>query len=70
MDVYRKILLCQGGSTTKKYHLVNWETMCTPKIQGGLGILDLRCMNVSLLTKWVWKLESQEGLWQSLVKNI
>jgi hypothetical protein len=41
----------------KKYHLVNWDTVCTPKNQDGLGILDLRCMNNSSLAKWLWKLE-------------
>lgn len=54
----------QCGCTTKKYHLINWETVCTPKIHGGLGTLDLRCMNIILLTKWIWKLESQEGLYK------
>jgi hypothetical protein len=31
--------------------------------------LNLRCMNISLLTKWLWKLESQDGLWQSIVRK-
>jgi hypothetical protein len=26
-------------------------------------------MNVSLLTKWLWKLEKDEGLWQMIVKK-
>jgi hypothetical protein len=25
-------------------------------------------MNISLLTKWLWKLESSDGLWQKIVK--
>lgn len=28
--------------------------MCTPKWAGGLGILDMRWMNVALQTKWLW----------------
>jgi hypothetical protein len=27
-------------------------------------------MNISLLTKWLWKLENDEGLWQTIVKKI
>jgi hypothetical protein len=27
-------------------------------------------MNISLLTKWLWKLEKEEGLWQTIVKKI
>ena len=29
---------------------------------------DLRKQNISLLVKWWWKLETQEGLWQKIVK--
>jgi hypothetical protein len=53
----------------KKYHLVNWDTVCTPKNQDGLGILDLRCMNNSSLAKWLWKLEKHDDLWQSIVRK-
>lgn len=69
MDRYRKRLLWNGGSNIKKYHLVNWDAVCTPKNQGGLGILDLRCMNNSLLAKWLWKLEKHDDLWQSIVRK-
>jgi hypothetical protein len=26
-------------------------------------------MNISLLTKWLWKLEMEEGLWQTIVRK-
>ena len=54
----------QGGGTKKKYHLVKWEIICKSKKQGGLGIKDLRRMNISLLCKWWWKLDREDGLWQ------
>jgi hypothetical protein len=41
----------------------------TSKIKGGLGVKDLRKENISLLTKWWWKLENQDGLWQRIVKQ-
>jgi hypothetical protein len=41
IDVYRKILLWQGGHN-KKNHLVDWNLVCSPKDQGGLGVLDLK----------------------------
>jgi len=34
-----------------------------------LGIKDLEKMNVSLLCKWWWKLENEDGLWQQVVKH-
>jgi len=39
------------------------------KKQGGLGIKDLRRMNISLLCKWWWRLEKEEGLWQQIVNH-
>jgi hypothetical protein len=33
-----------------------------------MGIKNLKKMNVSLLCKWWWALEKEEGLWQDLVK--
>jgi hypothetical protein len=33
-----------------------------------MGIKDLRNMNISLLCKWWWKLEREDGLWQKIVK--
>jgi hypothetical protein len=40
-----------------------------PKKKGSLGVKDLRRMNLSLLCKWWWKLENEEGLWQEIVKK-
>jgi hypothetical protein len=68
-DTFRKRMLWQGGDNTRKYHLVNWPTVCSPKDQGGLGILDLRNMNISLLTKWLWRLETSDGLWQKIIRH-
>jgi len=50
--------LCGKEGFEKKYHLVRWETITKPKEKGGLGVKDLRKMNISLLCKWWWKLEN------------
>jgi hypothetical protein len=42
-------------------------SVCSPKNQGGLGILNLEFMNDSLLTKWLWKIENSNGLWQKII---
>jgi hypothetical protein len=68
-DFYRGRLLWQEEQGIRKYHLVNWEMVCTPKDLGALGFLNLELMNISLLCKWLWKLENEEGLWQNLLKN-
>jgi hypothetical protein len=36
----------------RKYHLVDWKVVCTPKDWGGgSGVLNLDMMNISLLCK-------------------
>ena len=67
VDIYRKRVLWQGGHQSNKFHLVKWSSMCSPKSQGGLGILNLEYMNDALLTKWLWNIENSNGLWQKII---
>ena len=46
-----------------------WPVICRPKKKGGLGIHNLEKINVSLLCKWWWNLESKEGMWQDIVRR-
>lgn len=48
--------------------MLKWKRICRSKQKGGLGVLDLEKQNISLMTKWWWKLETQDGLWQKIVK--
>ena len=66
-DKQRSGFLWSGQQGKKNYHLVNWKTVCLPKDQGGLGVLDLKIMNIALLAKWLWKLFNEKGLWQSFL---
>ena len=69
LDKHRRRFLWQGNSLKKKYHLVKWNIVCKNKKKGGLGIKDIRKMNISLLCKWWWKLETEDGLWQTLIRT-
>jgi hypothetical protein len=69
IDIVRKRFFWQGGANKRKYHLVKWAVITKPKKKGGLGVKDLRKMNISLLCKWWWKLENEEGLWQEIVRK-
>jgi hypothetical protein len=69
MDKNRRKFFWQGGSLRKKYHLVQWNKICRSKKKGGLGIKNLRKLNVSLLCKWWWALENEGGLWQDIVNT-
>jgi hypothetical protein len=45
----------------KKYHMMRWEVLATPKQVGGLGFTDTRVMNQCLLSKWIYKLEKGDN---------
>ena len=49
--------------------MTKWEVECTPKNQGGLGVLNLDVYNKCLLSKWLLKLLNGDGVWQQLLKN-
>ena len=42
--------------------------MCRPKDQGGLGIIDLEIQNICFLSKWLFKLINEDGIWLQLIK--
>ncbi|PNX67524.1 ribonuclease H, partial [Trifolium pratense] len=48
---------CRG---TKRVNWIKWDTVCLPKKKGGLGVRDVRLVNISLLTKWRWRLLEDE----------
>lgn len=69
LDRQRRTFFWQGGGQKRKYHLVKWEVICKSKKKGGLGSKDIRKMNISLLCKWWWRLDTESGLWQEIIKS-
>jgi hypothetical protein len=55
----------RGGN---KISRVKWAVVCKEKSQGGLGVCDVRLVNLSLLSKWWWWL-LQPGfpLWKEVL---
>jgi hypothetical protein len=53
----------------KKISLGEMAKICKLKRKGGLGIKILRKMNLALLCKWWWTLETGSGLWQDIVRR-
>jgi hypothetical protein len=53
----------------KKYRSAKWSVVCCPKDQGGLGIHDLSVKNTALLGKWLFKLLTEDGTWQTILKR-
>lgn len=44
--------------------------MCQPKNKGGLGIRDIKLVNLSLLAKWRWCIiHSGDALWKEVLRE-
>jgi hypothetical protein len=69
LDYYRSRFCWQGDSEKKKYRLAKWSVVCCPKDQGALGIHDLSVKNTALLGKWLFKLLTEHGTWQTILKR-
>jgi hypothetical protein len=49
---------------------VKWDVVCHPKRSGGLGVRDVRAVNISLLAKWRWRLLTEDNsLWKQVIKG-
>lgn len=50
--------------------LMSWKSICQPKRDGGLGVRDVRVVNVNLLAKWRWRLlGGGEFLWKDVIRE-
>ena len=56
----------ESEGVKNKCHLVNWLVVCMANSQWG-WVLDLHTVNISLLSKWSWKLENKGGMWQEIL---
>ncbi|XP_026432710.1 uncharacterized protein LOC113330060 [Papaver somniferum] len=49
-------------------HLIKWEMVFADKERGGLGVLNLKFMNIALLAKWSWRFGIEKNsLWYKLI---
>jgi hypothetical protein len=69
LDYFRSRFFWQANNHKEKYRLVKWNITCQPKDQGGLGVKNLDVQNQCLLSKWLFKLINEEGMWQTLLKR-
>jgi len=53
-----------GCEDFRKIAWVDWDSICLPRVYGGLGVRKLRKFNIVLLGKWCWRMLLDKcGLW-------
>lgn len=45
----------------KRVHLINWDIVCRPKCNGGLGIKKAAAMNKAMLAEASWRIVQGAG---------
>jgi hypothetical protein len=57
-----------GNEDEAKFHLVNWNRICTPLQSGGLGVHNFIQFNQALPEKRLWKHgREREALWRMVI---
>ena len=56
MDTIRSQFFWRGDCAKFKYQMMKWENVYLPKDFGGLGVINTRVFNESILMKWVWRI--------------
>jgi hypothetical protein len=62
--------LWQGRKLEKKWALVNWDKVCKPNLNGGLGLRDPCMLNevMGVEIRWCW-IKHPKELWERLWKK-
>jgi hypothetical protein len=69
IDKFRRHCLWRGADiNAKKPPQVAWKTVCKPKAQGGLGVINLELQNKALLMKNLHKFYNKaDTLWVNII---
>jgi hypothetical protein len=71
----RIISLCRaflwgGNASNRKKPLVAWSNICMPKLEGGLGIVNLSIWNKALMMKNLWNIhDKKDTLWVKWISH-
>ncbi|KAL8265324.1 hypothetical protein R6Q59_023454 [Mikania micrantha] len=71
LEKLRRNFLWGGVAEKKKIHWARWDLVTLPKKYGGLGVGNLKDMNLALLAKWWWRYKTEpEKLWRRVIDAI
>jgi hypothetical protein len=70
MEGIQRRFLWGGVGDKKKVCWVKWRNVCQPRSKGGLGVRDIKLVNISLLAKWKWRLiDDVPTLWKVVLED-
>lgn len=70
IDKKCRSFLCRDTDNHKKMHLLNWDDICTPKSEGGLGLRKTSTVNNAFMLKSIWNLcNKQNSLWVDTIRG-
>ncbi|KAK9704983.1 hypothetical protein RND81_07G025000 [Saponaria officinalis] len=59
-----------GPDTRKRMIFKNWDSVCSPRTEGGFGIKEVLAWNKALLSRWIWSIAMSSGdLWSSWISS-
>ncbi|XP_058783955.1 uncharacterized protein LOC131658705 [Vicia villosa] len=67
--IQRKFLW-SGSDFKRSINWVSWEIVCKPIDEGGLGVKNVEVLNVALLSKWKWRILTEENdVWKGILET-
>ena len=70
IEKIQRDFLWGGVGEEFKYHLVNWQTICTPLQIGGLGVRQTIPFKQALLGKWLWHFATKNtAFWRQVIAS-
>lgn len=70
LDASVRRFIWKNNNDGRGIHLVNWNTVSSPKQYGGLGVREARISNTALLGKLVWNLmHNSNKLWVEVLAH-
>ncbi|KAL0453924.1 UNVERIFIED_CONTAM: hypothetical protein Slati_1370500 [Sesamum latifolium] len=59
------------GVSTVGYPKVAWSQVCKPMSEGGLGVREIRTLNIAMMSLWLWEVVTRNGasLWVQWIYN-